>query len=61
MITTAIVDGFLAGGRGQPMREGTRYAREARGGNLAGSQDSVSAVVRGRTGDFEVALSAEAT
>ncbi|MBI2893871.1 MAG: SWIM zinc finger family protein [Deltaproteobacteria bacterium] len=51
-----MLDGLLGTVRGQAMREGTRYAREARVANLAGSGDGVTTVVRGRTGDFEVAL-----
>ncbi|MBI2894169.1 MAG: SWIM zinc finger family protein [Deltaproteobacteria bacterium] len=56
MITTSMVDELLAGVRGQALREGTRYAREARVADLAGSADSVTTVVRGSTGDFEVEL-----
>jgi len=56
MITPALVDRFLEGVRGQALREGTRYACEARVGDLIGSGEGVSTVVRGRTGDFETAL-----
>ena len=56
MIDHAAIDRFLAGVRGQALREGTRYAREARVGGFIGSPESVSSVVRGATGDFEVAL-----
>ncbi len=56
MITPALVDRFLEGVTGQALREGTRYAREARVGDLVGSGEGVSTVVRGRTGDFETAL-----
>jgi superfamily II DNA or RNA helicase len=56
MIGPVILERFLSGARGQALQEGTRYAREARVGDLAGSPESVSSVVRGRTGDFEVAL-----
>ena len=53
MITHALVDRFLEGVKGQALREGTRYAREARVGDLIGSGEGVSTVVRGRTDDFE--------
>ncbi len=56
MIDQAAIDRFLAGARCQALREGTRYAREARVGGFVGSAESVSSVVRGATGDFEVAL-----
>jgi len=56
MITVSIVDRFLSGARGQALREGTRYAHEARVGDFVGSSQSVSSVVRGRSDDFEVAL-----
>ena len=56
MIDQAAIDRFLAGARGQALREGTRYARESRVGGFVGSAESVSSVVRGATGDFEVAL-----
>ena len=56
MITRELVDRFLEGVQGQALQEGTRYAREARVGDLVGSGEGVSAVVRGRTGDFETAL-----
>lgn len=59
MITPVLVDRFLDGVRGQALREGTQYAREARVGDLIGSGESVTTVVRGRTGDFETALWAE--
>jgi superfamily II DNA or RNA helicase len=56
VIDRAAIDAFLAGVRGQALREGTRYAREARVGGFIGSPESVSSVVRGASGDFEVAL-----
>jgi len=56
VIDHTAIDRFLAGVRGQALREGTRYAREARVGGFIGSPESVSSVVRGATGDFEVAL-----
>jgi len=56
MIVPEVVDHFLAGVRGQPLREGTRYARMARVGDLVGSPESGSSVVRGKTGDYDVAL-----
>jgi len=56
MIEPVILERFLSGARGQALREGTRYAREARVGDLAGSPESVSSLVRGQTGDFDVAL-----
>jgi superfamily II DNA or RNA helicase len=59
MITPALLDRFLEGVRGQALREGTRYAGEARVGDLVGSGEGVSTVVRGQTGDFETALWAE--
>ena len=56
MITPELLDGFLAGVRGQALREGTRYAREARVGDLVGSDESVSTVVRGQSADYETVL-----
>ena len=56
MITVHVVDRFLSDAQGQALREGTRYAREARVGDFIGSEQSVSSVVRGRSDDFEVAL-----
>ncbi|MBI3450864.1 MAG: DEAD/DEAH box helicase [Acidobacteria bacterium] len=60
MIALRTVERFLSGAKGQALREGTRYAREARVGDLVGSESSISTVVRGGTGDFEVALWSEA-
>ena len=60
MITTATLDDFLAEVKGQALREGTRYAREARVGDFVGSAASVTTLVRGRSDDFEVALWVEA-
>ncbi len=60
MITPAVIDSLLARVRGQPMREGTRFAREARVSGFSGTLESVSTVVRGLTGDYEVALWSEA-
>src|SRR6059036_971044 len=54
-----MLDRFLGRAKGQAMREGTRYAQEARVGDFIGSAESVVSVVRGHTGDFEVALWAE--
>ncbi len=59
MITVGMVDALLGTVRGQAMREGTRYARQARVAGLAGSTDSVTTSVRGQSGDFAVALWAE--
>jgi superfamily II DNA or RNA helicase len=59
MIIPELLDRFLAGVKGQALREGTRYAREARVGDFAGSAESVSSLVRGRTGDYDVALWAD--
>ena len=56
MIVVEVLDRFLSKVSGQALSEGTRYAREVRVGDFVGSPESVSAVVRGRTGDFEVAL-----
>ncbi len=56
MITQALIDRFVAGAKGQALREGTRYAQEARVGEFVGSGRSTTAVVRGKTGDFEVVL-----
>ncbi len=56
MITPSVIDRFLAGARGQALREGTRYAREARVGGFVGSIESATTVVRGVTDDFEVVL-----
>ncbi len=60
MITPPVIDNLLAGVHGQAMREGTRYAREARVSGFSGTLESVSTVVRGPTGDYEVALWSEA-
>jgi len=60
MITQALIRRFMDGVRGQALREGTRYAREARVEGLTGTGESVTTVVRGMTGDFEVALWSEA-
>jgi superfamily II DNA or RNA helicase len=56
MIVPQVVDRFLSGVSGQPLREGTRYARAARVGAFNGSPESVTSVVRGKSGDFDVAL-----
>lgn len=56
MITPTLIDRFVAGTKGQALREGTRYAREARVGAFVGSPRNATTVVRGRTGDFEVVL-----
>ncbi len=56
MIQPDVLDRFLGGVTGQPLREGTVYARQARVGTLTGIASGVSTVVRGLTGDFEVAL-----
>jgi superfamily II DNA or RNA helicase len=56
MIVPEMLDRFLGGVGGQAMRAGARYAQEARVGGFIGSAGSVSSVVRGRSGDFEVAL-----
>ena len=59
MITPALVERFLSGVSGQPLREGTRFARQARVAPFIGSGESVSTVVRGKTGDYDVALWSE--
>src|SRR5437762_2085143 len=59
MIDAAVVGSFLARAGGQALKEGNRYALEARVGDLIGSGESVATVVRGHTGDYEVALWAE--
>ena len=59
MITPSIIDRFVADVRGQAMRQGTRYAREARVSGFSGTLESVSTVVSGPTGDYEVALWSE--
>jgi len=59
MITEAVLHRFLANVSGQPIREGTRYAREARVLDFAGSAASVTTVVRGATGEYDVALWSE--
>ncbi len=56
MITPTLIDRFVAGTKGQALREGTRYAQEARVSAFVGSPRSATTVVRGRTGDFEVVL-----
>ncbi|MFQ5763289.1 MAG: SNF2-related protein [Rhodospirillales bacterium] len=60
MITTAILDRFLAGVKGQALREGRRYARQARVDGFVGSAASATTRVRGHSGDFDVALWVEA-
>lgn len=56
MITAALLERFLAGARGPALRDGHRYAREARVLDFVGTPESTSTIVRGRTGEFEVAL-----
>ena len=56
MIVQGVLDRFLSGVKGQALREGTRYARQARVGEFAGSPESVSSLVRGQTGEYDVAL-----
>jgi len=56
VIVPEMLDRFLARVKGQALREGTRYALEARVCDFIGSGESVSTVVRGHSGDFEVAL-----
>jgi len=38
------------------MREGTRYVRESRVGEFAGTEESLATIVDGQTGEYEVAL-----
>lgn len=38
------------------MREGTRYVRESRVGEFAGTEESLATIVNGKTGEYEVAL-----
>jgi hypothetical protein len=59
MITIPLLARLLADVRGQALTEGDRYAREARVGDLVGSEESVATVVRGSSDDFEVVLWAE--
>jgi superfamily II DNA or RNA helicase len=56
LITPTLIDRFVAGTKGQALREGTRYAQEARVGAFVGSRRSATTVVRGKRGDFEVVL-----
>ncbi|MFV1957990.1 MAG: SNF2-related protein, partial [Planctomycetota bacterium] len=56
MLTPDVIDRFLDRARGQPLTEGTRYAREARVMPFVGTGESVSTCVRGRSDDFSVAL-----
>jgi superfamily II DNA or RNA helicase len=56
MLTPTLIDRFVSGTRGQALREGTRYAQEARVSAFVGSQRSATTVVRGKSGDFEVVL-----
>lgn len=60
MMTTEMIDAFLNEVRGQAMREGTRYAQQARVSGFSGSLESVSTLVSGRDDDYEVALWSEA-
>lgn len=59
MLTNSVIDAFVEDVRGQPLREGTRYAREARVTPFVGTGTSVSTLVRGATDDFDVALWSE--
>ncbi len=59
MITPSLIDNFVTRVGGQALREGTRYAREARISGFSGTLESVSTLVRGQTGDYEVALWSE--
>ena len=59
MIVLPMLDNFLSGVKGQAMREGARFARAARVGRFVGSAESVTSVVRGKSGDYEVALWSE--
>lgn len=56
MITIDLLESFLGHTRGQAMREGTRYAGQARVGSFVGTGESVTTVVRGRTGNYEAAI-----
>jgi superfamily II DNA or RNA helicase len=56
MVTGDLLDRFLASARAQALREGTRYARQARVTAFAGTPESVSTMVRGQGDDYEVAL-----
>ena len=56
MLDRAVLDRFVSRTAGQPRREGTRYAREARVTPFVGTGTSVSTVVRGRSDDYDVAL-----
>jgi len=56
MFSHTILDRFLRNLKGQAMREGTRYAREARVGEFVGTEESLTTVVEGQTGDYEIAL-----
>jgi superfamily II DNA or RNA helicase len=59
VITQPLVEQFLAGVTGQALREGTRYAQQARVGSFVGSAESVATVVSGKSVDFEVVLWSE--
>ena len=59
MITPTLIERFLASAPPQPLRDGTRYAEQARVGSFIGSGSSVSTVVRGRHGEHEVVLWSE--
>src|SRR3989338_2347 len=59
VIVLPMLDNFLSGVKGQAMREGARFARAARVGRFVGSAESVTSVVRGESGDYEVALWSE--
>lgn len=56
MITGDVLDRFIRSARGQALREGTRYARQARVTGFAGTSESVTTMVRGQGDDYEVAL-----
>lgn len=56
MLDITLLGRFLEGVRGQALVEGYRYCKERRVGPFIGSPSSVTAVVRGKTGDFEVVL-----
>jgi uncharacterized Zn finger protein len=56
VITVSMLEEFVRAVKRDAVRDGTRYAREARGLDFAGSPKSVSTTVRGRTDDFDVTL-----
>ena len=59
MITRRILGAFLSEAGSQALREGLRYLKEGRVGELVGTASSIRSVVGGTGGDYDVALWSE--